>query len=166
MSLLWLAFAAFLSHPGAAALHPLQVRRYALDGWTLTVGRDTSSGVRTCRLAGARMRFQDGAVGFDTRMYSGLDDVWYRVDDAQPRPWRDVYPDLVTAGVRLETGGIANPTGGIVWLPTREVSAAATVRIEVPTSRGPRVQRFRLRDFAGMYAAAIRLGCPPSGFTA
>ena len=166
MLLNWLAAAALLSDPVSGSRHLLDVRRYAQDGWTLTISEDTFSRVTTCSLVGRHMRFQSGAIGFDTRTTEGIDEDWYAIDGASPRPWRDVYPDLLAAGVRLETGGIDNPTDGIVWLPTEAVSSAHSVRVEASTSSGRRLRVFRLGGFALMHAAALRLGCATNGFVA
>lgn len=164
MVMLALVASAFLSHAWGSHPGPLDRKVYAEGGWTVEIRHDTFSDQTSCRLSGSRMIYQAGAIGFDTRRHRGLTNTFFKVDGGGARRWQELYPDLLNAGVRMETGGIDDPTGGVVWLPVGLVQTAHEVAIESQTPLRPTVSRFRLSGFAGMWAAALRLGCPSDGF--
>jgi hypothetical protein len=161
-----LAFAAsaLMSNLFGGQPSPVSTTRYAEAGWRLEIRRDTFSDRTGCRLSADRMLYQQGAIGFATGSHRGLSDTWFRIDGASARRWREVYPDLLASNVAIETGGLDDPTGGVVWLPLDLVANARDVSIEFYTAKGARLRRFQLRGFAGMHAAALRLGCPPGAF--
>jgi hypothetical protein len=161
---IFIAVSALLFQPPGPYGQPVKIRRYAQDGWTLEIRRDRFSERTICRLSGRNLAYQPGALGFATRARLGVADAWYRIDNGAPRSWRDLYPKLYADGIQIETGGIEDPTRGIVWLPLAVVQGAREVRIETEARGRRRISRFRLRSFAVMYEASLRLGCSSDGF--
>jgi hypothetical protein len=152
----FLALAALLPHPGLAG--PVQVRRYAQDGWTLSTAKDSFSGVTTCRLSRRHMHVWRGALGFSTAARSRVG-IWYSVDGGPPRRWEDLRESLADAGIPIDADEAGTSSAGTVWIPIEVVASAATMVIDVPTEHGRRLHRFGLASFANMHAAALRLGC-------
>jgi len=157
--------AAILPATAASAGTPVTVRQYAIGQWTIAVRRNGFSQQIVCQLRGPHIRFQRGAVGFDTHTDRGVSDAWYRIDGAAARPWRDRYPMLVEQDVSIESGGLDDPTRGIVWLPLADLARAHTVIVQVRARGGHvRLKRFSLKGLAYMHDAATRLGCPVDGY--
>jgi len=134
-------------------------RRYALDGWVLTVREDAFSGERRCDLRGrdGTMLYQPGAVGLKTGDRDTLDAL-YRIDGGPALHWRDRYPVLFATGVVVEGSGLADPTDRIVWLPEAELHGAQTVMVRAHPGARPRT--FRLGGIDTAIAAAARMRCP------
>jgi len=135
------------------------VKRYRSGGWDINIHHDNFTGVTRCALVSSdqRMRFQPGAIGFQTSKHRNTLATWYRVDDGQPVRWQDRTATLIESGAAIDGPGLDNPTGGWVWVPLTEVQDAN--RIAIRTSDRARVRTFSLGEFAPMLEAARRLGC-------
>ncbi len=144
----------------APSQHAATRQRYAEGGWKLTIRRDNFTGITSCRLTGKNMRYQRGALGFATGIHADLAGAWYRIDAAAPARWQDLYPGLVAAGVSMETGGIDDPHGGIVWLPIELAGHAREVAIHM----GRKTRHYQVGGFAALREAAPHLGCRDDGF--
>ncbi len=153
--------------PAAAALpflprHP-QVERHRTEigPWRLDVATNPFSGNIVCRLRERydRAFYQQGAIGF--RFPGGWDvnKAVYRLDGGLPRLWRNDLPELVRLGTPIDTGGIDNPSQGIVWIPLSRLQGVNSIAIQAREDRVPRT--FRVGDFIALYEEAIARGCVP-----
>lgn len=153
---------------GSAAATAFVPRHPALDrhrteagDWRLDIARNRFSGDVECRLR-ARNRhslYQGGAVGFRFSSRWDVSEAVYRVDDGPLRTWRDDQPELTRLRTPVETGGMDNPSRGIVWIP-RELLADAN-RITIQPRRDRRARTFHFRGLRGLYELARERGCVP-----
>ncbi|MDR7115490.1 hypothetical protein [Caulobacter sp. BE254] len=149
--------------------YKIRTKAYHLAGWDMRIQRDGFTGQTRCRLfapAGlgqGRISYAAGVLGFHLDRDRDVAQAWYSVDDKPPRPWRDDYPALVARRVSLEGGGLANPTGGVVLIPTENLAGARTVTIRADHDATPK--RFGLKGFEQALAAARANGCAdPAAF--
>jgi hypothetical protein len=149
--------------------YKIRTKSYHLDGWEMRITRDGFTGQTQCRLFApkdlrqGRISYANGVMGFHLDPDHDVAQAWYSVDDKPPRPWRDDYPVLMARRVSLEGGGLANPTGGVVLIPTETLTGARTVTIRAEREASPR--RFRLRGFEQALVAARANGCAdPASF--
>lgn len=150
-----------LSVPGAARSPKVLRHRTVIGGWRLDIARNAFSGEIACRLREAHGRafYQGGAIGF--RVAHGRDAMaaTYRIDGGAPRAWRDDLPELLALGTPVDTGAMADPTGGIVRVPWRLLASANSIAIQPASDR--RVRTFRLGGVHGLRALALARGCVP-----
>lgn len=149
--------------------YKIRTRSYHLDGWEMRIQRDGFTGQTRCRLFAPKdlrqgaISYAGEVVGFHLDPDRDVAQAWYSIDDKPPRPWRDDYPVLVARRVSLEGGSLANPTGGVVLIPTEALTGARTVTIRAGREVSPK--RFRLRGFERALAAARANGCAdPTAF--
>ena len=136
-------------------------QKYALGEWRVEIRRDSFTSRVTCRLhtRNYRMVYVPGAVGFRVGHKLDTTAAWYRVDGGEAVRWQDRYPQLIETGVPLSGPSLANPTGGVVWVPVGEVSKADIIDVQ-PDDRH-RAKRFHMGAFALMLTAAKDNGCVP-----
>ena len=143
------------------AARPLGTERHdsALGAWELRVSRDRFSASVRCRLRSSDHHaiFRSDAVGFRFKRKNDVDGAVYRLDGAAPRRWRDDLPVLIRLGAPIDSGAMANPTEGIVWIPYSVLRGINSVTIVARDGHRPR--RFRLAGLAGLLAAADARGC-------
>jgi hypothetical protein len=149
--------------------YKIRTESYHLDGWEMRITRDGFTGQTQCRLFApkdlrqGRISYASGVMGFHLDPDHDVVQAWYSIDDKPPRPWRDDYPVLTARRVSLERGSLANPTGGVVLIPTETLAGARTVTIRADREASPR--RFRLRGFERALTAARANGCTdPTSF--
>lgn len=142
--------------------HPPVVRHRAQAGdWRLDINRNPFSGDIVCRLADRHGRafYQQGAIGFRFRKGWDVADAVYRLDGGAAHVWRDDLPQLLRMGTPMDTGGIANPAEGIVWIPLGRLEGINAVTIQPRLDRAARA--FHFRGFRGLYQLALARGCVP-----
>jgi hypothetical protein len=142
--------------------HPRVARhRTQVGDWRLDVSRNPFSGDIVCRLRDRHgdAVYQQGAVGFRFSKHWDVAKAVYRLDGGVPRAWRDDLPELLRIGTPIDTGGIANPSQGIVWIPVSRLAGVNAVAIEPRPDRRPKL--FHFRGFRGLYELAVARGCAP-----
>jgi len=145
--------------PAAAALGVDRQRTIAGD-WRLDVSRDRFSQQIICRLRARGGALVEGnAVGFRFKRSWDVSAAVYRIDGGTPRQSRDDRPELLRLGTPMETGGITNPTDGVVWIPLRLLADANAVAIKPQPGRRPKV--FHFSGLRGLYQLAHERGCMP-----
>jgi hypothetical protein len=155
-----------LSKPAAAlpllAKHPPVTRhRTEIGDWRLDIGANPFSGNVVCRLRErhGHALYQQGAIGFRFRRGWDVADAVYRLDGGSPRVWRNDLPELVRLGTPIDTGGMDDPTRGIVWIPLSRLAAVNAISIQPRRDRAQRT--FHISGFRGLYEEAIARGCTP-----
>lgn len=145
--------AIFPAHP-AVARH-----RTSVGDWQLDIRFNRFSNEVTCRLraTNGRARYQGGAVGFRFARSWDVAEAVYRLDGGPPHAWRDDLPELVNLGTPIESGGLANPTGGVVWIPLHRLESINSIAIQPRRDRRARI--FHFRGLKGLYELAQARGC-------
>jgi hypothetical protein len=142
--------------------HPPVVRhRTDVGDWRLDISRNPFSGDVACRLRDRHGRafYRQGALGFRFRRSWDVAEAVYRVDGGTVRAARDDLPELIRIGTPIDTGGIANATEGVVWIPAARLARANAVAVQPRPDRAVRI--FRFRGFRGLYELAVARGCTP-----
>jgi hypothetical protein len=149
------AFPFFPKHPRIAR------HRTEISDWRLDVSTNPFSGNVVCRLRERHGEavYQQGAIGFRFRASWDVENAIYRVDGGAPRTWRNDLPELVHLGTPIDTGGIDNPTQGIVWIPLSRLEGANAIVIQPRPDRAQRT--FHFAGFRGLYEDAVARGCTP-----
>ena len=145
--------------------HPRVARhRTEMGAWRLDVATNPFSGTVVCRLRDRHGQavYQQGAIGFRFRGGWDVAKAVYRLDGGPPRLWRNDLPELLRLGTPIDTGGIDNPTQGIVWIPLSRLGGVNAITIQPRPDRAQRV--FHIGGFRGLYEAAIARGCTDSRF--
>lgn len=159
---------AVLATAGASAAIPLfpkhpQVARHRsrAGDWQLDLARNGFSASLECRLraGGGRAIFRSGAVGFRFRSGWDVGRAVYRVDGGPPRSWRDDLPELIRLSAPVDSGGLDNPSAGVVWIPFRLLADANSVAIQPRPDR--RARTVHLRGLKGLLVLARERGCVP-----
>lgn len=142
--------------------HPRIARhRTEMGEWRLDMSTNPFSGSVVCRLRDRHGQafYQQGAIGFRFRAGWDVSNAVYRLEEGAPISWRNDLPELVRLGTPIDTGGIDNPTRGIVWIPLSQLEGVNAITIQ---PRPDRTQRtFRLSGFRGLYEEAAARGCSP-----
>lgn len=140
---------------------PVDRHRADTGDWRLEIAHDRFSGAIVCRLRARdhRALYRSGAVGFRFGRGRDVGEAVYRLDGGDLRATRNDLPELFRLGTPIDTGGMANPTEGIVWIPLRLLGDANSVSIE-PDPRH-RARTFHFRGLKGLYELAQARGCPP-----
>ena len=136
--------------------------RYSVAGWLLEARTDPFTQVTRCRIANRLGGGSDATAtpaAFTFRFARRMDtsDAWYRIDAGPPHPWRDLSAELIDAGAMGDAERLDNPSGGMVLVPTSELSHAQAITIRPAQRAVPR--RFDLRGAWPLLAAAATLNC-------
>jgi hypothetical protein len=145
-------------------LHPARevtVHRYGVVGWVLETRKDSFSGRVVCRLNRGRLSYERQALVFHLPPRLNTYDAAYRIDGGPLLLSRDDAADLATQGFALSDDDLANPSGGLVRIPTRRLGGAKLVQIQPRPNSRP--LRFSLNGLAATLAAARQLGCDAIG---
>ena len=149
---------------GLWPLHQPQTKTssYATPAWHVSVEKDRFTGLSACKLyqglwARRTVSYAHDAVVFHFSHKLNTTQAWYRLDGGPTKPWADVYPRLVQAGVVLDGQSLDNPTGGLVMLPAAELAGVHTVTIRVNQRSNPRT--FEVDGFSDALASAQARGC-------
>lgn len=138
------------------------IKRHVVVGdWRLDVAVNHFSGSLICRLRsrGGRMRYQAGAVGFAFNKSWHVGEATYRIDNGASRSSRADFAALIARTAPIDSGSIANPSDGVVWIPYDDLAHANSVTIQARPDRQPRT--FRLTGLNGLHATAVARGCRP-----
>jgi hypothetical protein len=160
-----LIVAAPLSSAGSTSLPAYASRtvrhRTEAGDWRLDISRNQFSQDVVCRLRSRNRRavYSGGAVGFKFPRRWNVHEAVYRLDSGAPRAWRNDLPELLRLRTPVDTGGMDNPSSGIVWIPMRLLADANSVVIEPRLDRRP--QAFHFRGLKGLYDLAVEAGCVP-----
>jgi len=131
-----------------------------IEGWTLRVRSDRFSGGVMCRLSKHNVEYQRGALVFRlSRRASALTAV-YRIDGGAPRASSANALELARMGFAVYQDDLANPSGGVVRIPARQLQGAKSVAIEV--WREP--VAFDITGLGAALDAAGKAGCGQDAF--
>lgn len=161
--------AALACHAATAGLpasaHRLAVERHrtTVGDWRLDIARDTFSGLVSCRLRArnGKASYVGRAVGFRFKRTWDVAEAIYRIDGGPPRASRDDRAELIGLRAPVETGGMMNPTEGIVWIPFARLAAANSV--EIVARPGKRSRTYHFHGLKGLLAIGQARGCRPEG---
>jgi hypothetical protein len=134
-----------------------------LGPWSLTLATDRFSGLRTCKLSRKGVDYERSALVFHLPRKIDTADAIYRIDNGAPFAAAKDLPELARQGFALENDDLANPSGGLVRIPTDRLGLARTVSIE--TRPRVRLFSFRIDGFASALATAREAGCYREGPT-
>lgn len=151
--------------PAPVEAAPRVERQRFRDGArVLTVERDGFSGATRCALEGrGGSRYSGGAVMFSLRGVDDIGDVWFRIDDGQPRRWRDILPALASTEAVVDLRADVAAEFSRFAVPADSLADARTVAF--PRGFGKRPTRFHRDGFARLRKAAA-LECAPTDFEA
>lgn len=151
-----------LSILGGADHAQIVTRSLKVGDWTAKVRSDQFTGETSCSLVGRRISFHRDTLVFHLGRDIDTSQSFFRVDDGPVRSVREPRLENETHGFFLNSGPIANPSGGEVALPVSITQGAKKVFVRPSPRYQPRA--FDLGRFDEALAAAKAAGCKDASF--
>lgn len=129
--------------------------------WRLSVSKDDFSEDVQCQLysVDGRMIYQPHTLGFRFDRDENLPEAWVRIDDGEAMRWRDMFPELARARVKMDGRSLDSPTDGMVWIPMSMLMNTDSIGIQAKHGKKPHI--FLLGDFRQTLEHARAQGCTP-----
>ena len=137
-------------------------RSVKVGDWTARVRSDQFTGEVSCSLAGRRISFHRDTLVFHLGRDVDTSQAFFRIDGGPVRSVREPRLENETHGFFLDSGPIANPSGGEVALPLSIIQGAREVYVRPSPRYQPRA--FDLGQFSEALAAAKAAGCKDASF--
>ena len=151
-----------LSILGSGDHAQIVTRSVRVGEWTAKVRSEQFTGETSCSLAGRGVSLHRDTLVFHLGRDIDTSQAFFRIDGGPVRSVREPRLENETHGFFLDSGPIANPSGGEVALPLSIIQGAKQVFVRASPRYQPRA--FDLGRFAEALAAAKAAGCKDASF--
>jgi len=136
--------------------------RARFGDWVLDVHKDTFGARTSCKLSAPHLNYLRRALVIQFGKNIDTSSAAYRIDGDAPIWARWDALALARLGFAVESGGLDNPSDGLVTIPLARLTGARVIAVRARPVDQPRV--FKIDGLTLALDKAAALGCAPDAF--
>jgi hypothetical protein len=130
--------------------------------WTLNVQRDAFGARTACKLSSRNVNYQRQSLVIHFAKNIDTTSAAYRIDGGAPIWARWDQMEAARLGFAIESGGLENPSGGLVIIPVARLNGAHLLAVRARPTDQPRL--IKIDGLAVALDKAAAMGCAPAAY--
>ena len=138
--------------------------RARFGDWVLDIQQDRFGARTSCKLSAPHLNYLRRALVIHVGKNIDTNSAAYRIDGQAPVWARWDAMALARLGFAVESGGLDNPSDGLVTIPLARLTSAHMIAVRPRPGDEPRL--YKIDGLARALDKAASLGCSPDAFDA